>query len=161
VFAPFLPWPKTIIDEVNASRRAKRGTRVDLPKYKKITSMVDSTGTDGGKLTYVVKKAVSEIVNSGAVPGFQAAILEILDYNFIQQYTKVASKKTGALAFSTQWPAKLSGHVTMEAKSSATDPTGGGFCFKLGQNKITKEETAPAPLEYLGTEKTLGRQRQR
>jgi hypothetical protein len=161
VFDPFLPWPKTIIDEVNASRRAKRGERVDLPKYKNITSMVDSTGTDGGKLTYVVKKAVSEIVNSGAVPGFQAAILEILDYNFIQQYTKVASRKTGALAFSTQWPAKLSGHVTMEAKSSATDPTGGGFCFKLGQNKITKEEATPAPVEYLGNEKTLGRKRQR
>ena len=151
VFKPFLPWPQTIIDEVNASRRAKRGARVDLPKYKKITSMVDSTGTDGGKLTYVVKKAVSEIVNSGAVPGFQAAILEILDYNFIQQYTKLANKKTGALVFTTQWPAKLSGHVTMEAKSSATDPTGGGFCFKLGQNKITKEaeELTPAAPEVI------------
>lgn len=160
VFKPFLPWPRTIIDEVNASRNAPRGQRVDLPKYKKITSMVDSTGSDGGKLTYVTKKAVAEIVNSGAVPGFQPAILEILDYNFIQQYTTLASKKTGALAFSTQWPAKLSGHVTMEAKSSATDPTGGGFCFKLGQTKITKEEATPAPIEYIGTEKTLGRKRQ-
>ena len=163
VFNPFLPWPITIIDEINASRRAKRGARIDLPKYKKITSMVDSTGTDGGKLTYVTKKAVAEIVNSGAVPGFQAAILEILDYNFIQQYTKLASKKTGALAFNTQWPAKLSGHVTMEAKSSATVPTGGGFCFKLGETKLTKETELKVlgGQELLGTEKTLGRKRQR
>ena len=162
VFKPFLPWPQTIINEVNASRNALRGQRVDLPKYKKITSMVNSTGTDGGKLTYVVKKAVAEIVNSGAVPGFQAAVLEVLDYNFIQQYTALGNKKTGALVFSTQWPAKLDGHVTMEAKSSATDPTGGGFCFKLGQTNITKEseEAVPAAVEYLGTEKTLGRKRQ-
>jgi hypothetical protein len=162
-FKPFLPWPRTIIDEVNSSRNAPRGTRVDLPEYAPLFSNLKSTGTDGGKLTYVVKKTVSEIVNSGAVPGFQAAILEILDYNFIQQYTKLASKKTGALAFNTQWPAKLNGHVTMEAKSSATDPTGGGFCFKLGQTNITKEsdETIPAPVVYLGTEQTLGRPRQK
>jgi hypothetical protein len=161
VFKPFLPWPQTIIDEVNASRRAPRGQRVDLPKYKKITSMVDSTGTDGGKLTYVTKKAVAAIVNSGAVPGFQPAILEILDYNFIQQYTKLANKKTGALAFNTQWPAKLSGVVTMEVKSSATDPTGGGFSFKLGQANITKESEVPIERELLGSEKTLGRKRQK
>ena len=158
-FKPFLPWPRTIIDEVNASRTAARGTRVDLPEYAPLFANLKSTGTDGGKLTYVVKKAVADIVNSGAVPGFQAAILEILDYNFIQQYTTLASKKTGALAFNTQWPAKLDGHVTMEAKSSATDPTGGGFCFKLGQNKITKEDAVAEPV-YLGNEKTLGRKRQ-
>ena len=63
------------------------------------------------------------------------------------------------MAFNTQWPAKLDGHVTMEAKSSATDPTGGGFCFKLGQNKITKEDAVAEPV-YLGNEKTLGRKRQ-
>jgi hypothetical protein len=160
-FKPFLPWPRTIIDEVNASRLAPRGTRVAMPEYAPLFANFSGTGTDGGKLTYVTKKAVVDIVNSGAIPGFQAAILEILDYNFIQQYTKLASKKTGALAFSTQWPAKLNGHVTMEAKSSAPKPTSGGFCFKLGQTKITKEETVPAAVEYLGSEKTLGRKRQR
>ena len=150
-FKPYLPWPRTIIDEVNASRNAPRGSRVDLPEYAPLFVNLESTGTDGGKLTYVTKKAVSEIVNSGAVPGFQAAILEILDYNFIQQYTNLVSKKTGALAFSTQWPAKLNGKVTMEAKSSATEPTGGGFCFKLGQTNITKEaeELTPAAPEVI------------
>ena len=120
--------------------------------------MVDSTGSDGGKLTYVTKKAVMNVVNSGAVPEFQAAVLEILDYNFIQQYTSLV-KKSGALVFNTQWPAKLNGKVTMESKSSATVPTAGGFSFKLSPTGAVKEETVE-PV-YLGTEKTLGRKRQR
>lgn len=157
VFKPFLPWPQTIINEVNASRLAKRGQRVDLPKYKKITDMVKSEGSDGGKLTYVTKKAVIDIVNSGAVPEFQAAVLEILDYNFIQQYTSLV-KKSGALVFNTQWPAKLDGKVTMESKSSATVPTGGGFSFKLSPTGAVEENVEPV---YLGSEKTLGRTRQR
>ena len=145
VFKPFLPWPQTIIDEVNASRTAKKGQRYDLPKYKKLTSMVDSTGSDGGKLTYVTKKAVMQIVNSGAVPEFQAAVLEILDYNFIQQYTNLV-KKSGALVFNTQWPAKLNGKVTMESKSSATDPIAGGFSFKLSPTGAV-EEAEEVPLQ--------------
>ena len=142
-FKPFLPWPRTIVDEVNASRN--KNTKQSLPRYKKLTSMVDSTGSDGGKLTYVTKKAVINIVNSGAVPEFQAAVLEILDYNFIQQYTSLV-KKTGALVFNTQWPAKLNGRVTMESKSSATDPIAGGFSFKLSPTGAV-EEAEEMPLQ--------------
>jgi hypothetical protein len=99
-----------------------------MPKYRKLFQDLDSRGADGGKLTYVVKKAVIEMVNGGAVPEFQETILEILDYNFIQQYAKALR---GALAFSTQWPAKLDGVITMESKSGGTDPTKGGLNFKL------------------------------
>ena len=160
VFKPFLPWPSSIVDEINASRLAPRSQRVDLPKYKKITSMVDSTGTDGGKLTYVTKQAVKNIVNSGAVPEFQAAVLEILDYNFIQQYTSLV-RKSGALVFNTQWPAKLDGKITMENKSSAVDPGGGGFNFKLSPVGAVEETVEPAKPVQIGNEKTLGRKRQR
>jgi hypothetical protein len=123
-FKPFLPWPREIILLVNDSR--KNGTA--MPKYRKLFQDLDSRGADGGKLTYVVKKAVIEMVNGGAVPEFQETILEILDYNFIQQYAKALR---GALAFSTQWPAKLDGVITMESKSGGTDPTKGGLNFKL------------------------------
>jgi hypothetical protein len=126
-FKNFLPWPESIIDQVNASLKGK-GT-VPLPKYSTLTSKVGGKGTDGGKLTYVVKAAVMKIVNED-LPEFQAAVLEILDYNFIQQYTEI-EKKTGTLKFYTQWPAKLDGVVTMETKSGTTDPTKGGFSFKL------------------------------
>ena len=89
--------------------------------------------SDGGKLTYVIKKAVMEAVNEGgAFPEFQQVILEILDMNFIQQYADVSTKKgPKVMTFATQWPAKLEGKVSLESKSGATDPTKGGFSFKL------------------------------
>jgi hypothetical protein len=125
-FKPFLPWNASIIPTVRDS--LKNGT--PMTNYATLFADLDSRGNDGGKLTYVVKKAVMDIVNSGSVPEFQAAVLEILDYNFIQQYTTVTNK-TGKLNFHTQWPAKLNGVVTLETKSGGTDPTKGGFSFKL------------------------------
>lgn len=124
-FKKFLPWPMEIIAKVQDS--LKNGT--PMPRYQKLFANLESKGSDGGKLTYVVKDAVMEAVNGGAVPEFQAAILETLDYNFIQQYTKMG--RGGQLQFDTQWPAKLNGEVSLESKSGGTDPTKGGFSFKL------------------------------
>jgi hypothetical protein len=50
--------------------------------------------------------------------------------NFIQQYADYDAK-TRVMSFATQWPAKLEGKITLESKSGATDPTKGGFSFKL------------------------------
>jgi len=125
-FHKFLPWSLSIINEINDS--LKNGTT--MPKYAELFMGLKSRGEDGGKLTYVTKLAVMDIVNSGALPEFQSAILEILGYNFIQQYTDIENK-TGELIFNTQWPAQLDGVVTLETKSGATDPTKGGFSFKL------------------------------
>jgi hypothetical protein len=124
-FKKFLPWRPEIVAQVQDS--LKNGTA--MPRYQKLFANLQSKGNDGGKLTYVVKDAVMEAVNGGAVPEFQAAILETLDYNFIQQYTKMS--KGGQLQFDTQWPAKLNGIVSLESKSGGTDPTKGGFSFKL------------------------------
>jgi len=125
-FKKYLPWDvATITSAVKDS--LKNGT--PMPRYQKLFANLDSKGNDGGKLTYVVKDAVMEAVNGGAVPEFQAAILETLDYNFIQQYTKMG--RGGQLQFDTQWPAKLNGEVSLESKSGGTDPTKGGFSFKL------------------------------
>jgi hypothetical protein len=191
-FKKFLPWDvATITATVKDS--LKNGT--PMPKYQKLFANLDSKGNDGGKLTYVVKDAVMEAVNSGALPGFQAAILETLDYNFIQQYTKMG--KGGQLQFDTQWPAKLNGIVSLESKSGGTDPTKGGFSFKLKpagspptgmppyesdapSDQQTFSKTSATDLdaytqkssrikasaggvvpEKLGSDKTLGRKRQR
>jgi hypothetical protein len=137
-FKPFLPWDQSIIAQVNDSR--KNGTA--LPEYEDLFKDLDSKGSDGGKLTYVVKDAVMKMVNGGAVPEFQDVVLEVLDYNFIQQYAKVINK-TGEMQFHTQWPAKLDGVVTMESKSGGTDPTKGGLSFKL---KPKGSKAAPLPL---------------
>lgn len=123
-FVSFLPWDQSIVARVSDS--LKNGT--PMPKYKSLFEKLDSKGSDGGKLTYVTKAAVMNIVNSGKVPEFQAMVLEILDFNFIQQYAIASGNQ---VKFVTQWPAKLDGEVTMETKSGGTDPSKGGFSFKL------------------------------
>jgi hypothetical protein len=125
-FKRFLPWNVSAMTQM-VQDSLKNGT--PMPRYQKLFANLESKGSDGGKLTYVVKDAVMEAVNGGAVPEFQAAILETLDYNFIQQYTKMG--RGGQLQFDTQWPAKLNGEVSLESKSGGTDPTKGGFSFKL------------------------------
>jgi hypothetical protein len=131
-FVPFLPWDQSIVAQVTDS--LKKGT--PMPKYRSLFEKLDSKGNDGGKLTYVTKAAVMNIVNGGKIPEFQAVVLEILDFNFIQQY---ATASGNTVKFYTQWPAKLDGEVTMETKSGGTDPSKGGFSFKL------KPKGAPAP----------------
>jgi hypothetical protein len=137
-FKPFLPWDISIINQVRDSM--KQGSK--MPKYRSLFADLVSKGEDGGKLTYVTKLAVMKIINSGAVPEFQACVLEILDYNFIQQYTTIENK-TGKLRFVTQWPAKLDGKVTIETKSGGTDPTKGGFSFKLKPAGASADEDLP------------------
>lgn len=128
IFKKFLPWKSEIITLVNDSRKNK--TR--LSQYQTLWADIQFTkenATDGGKLTHAVKNAVKQIINSGGIPEFEAAILEILDYNFIQQDTVI--RKGGQIYFKTNWPAKVEGRVTVETKSGAGDPTKGSFSFKL------------------------------
>lgn len=131
-FKKFLPWPQEIIAEVNDSLK----NNTPLPQYQSLWANIgfkkEDRATDGGKLTHAVKNAVKEIINSGGIPEFEAAILEILDYNFIQQDTVV--RKGGQMYFKTNWPAKINGRVTVETKSGAGDPTKGSFSFKLHFN---------------------------
>lgn len=146
-FMRFLPWDRSIVDQVKDS--LKNGT--EMPKYQSLFAELDSKGSDGGKLTYVTKTAVMDMINGGVVPGFEAVVLDILDYNFIQQYATYQGNKTGVVAFSTQWPAKLDGRVTMESKSGGTDPTKGGFSFKLSP----KNAPMPKADELMGDDEAL------
>jgi hypothetical protein len=126
-FRTFLPWGREIVAQVNDSR--KNGT--EMPEYQNLWSNItfEKASSDGGKLTHAVKLAVRDIINSGGITEFEAAILEILDYNFIQQDTKL--RANGQMYFKTNWPARIDGRVTVELKSGATDPTKGSFSFKL------------------------------
>lgn len=125
-FHEFLPWSLSSINEIIATRKEK----TDLPAYQKLWAgrLENSRAADYGKLTYVVKEEVMRAINDGELPGFDATILEILGYNFIQQDAKVVR---GVMNFATQWPAKLNAKVTVETKAGATDPTKGSFSFKL------------------------------
>ena len=125
-FHKFLPWSLSSINEIIATRKEK----TDLPQYQDLWAgrLQNSRAADYGKLTYVVKEEVMRAINDGDLPGFDAVVLEILGYNFIQQDAKV---NRGVMNFTTQWPAKLNAKVTVETKAGATDPTKGSFSFKL------------------------------
>jgi hypothetical protein len=128
-FLPFLPWDQNIVEQVKYSMKNK----TPMKKYERLWNMFEwkKDSSDGGKLAYAVKNKVMELVNGGAIPNFEAAILEILDFNFIQQDTVISKN---VMYFKTNWPAKINGRVTIESKSGATDPTKGGFSFKLHFN---------------------------
>ena len=76
-----------------------------------------------------------------AIPEFADTILQVLEMNFIQQYTDYHSN--GELTFATQWPSKLEGVVTLENKSSAKEPSSAGFSFKLGRNAQDYDDPGP------------------
>mgnify|MGYP003338533674 FL=1 len=57
---------------------------------------------------------------------------------------------------STQWPAKLDGKITVENKSSAQDPTSGGFSFKLGRtDSSVSSEPGQAEVDGLSPENDM------
>lgn len=128
----------------------KQRQDVKLPsKYSKLYSdIASSSASDGGKLVYAIKKEVADSVNNkDGIPTFKDAVLQILEMNFIQQYTDYAN---GQLKFATQWPAKLDGNISVENKSSAVDPTAGGFSFKLGRvDDSVSTEPGEGPVDNL------------
>lgn len=134
-FNKFLPWTDKVMQQAEQSLslyNANRKQESMLPaKYQILWADAGFKGdsSDGGRLMYIVKKAVIDAVNDNdAIPNYQGGVLEILDMNFMQQY---ATYKGGKIVFTTQWPAKLDGKVTLSSKAGSTDPTKGGFSFKL------------------------------
>jgi len=133
-FLPFAEKAPQLSGAAKASVDAKKKKEDYLlpAKYKPLIDDIKSENASmGGKLIYAIKKEVASAINQrDALPEFKPAILELLEMNFMQQYT---DESGGQLKFATQWPAKLDGEISVENKSSATDPTAGGFSFKLGR----------------------------
>ena len=154
---------KELLDEYEALEQEMRETpeyrlylfkkkkNLPLPEYKDLWSDIafKKPSSDGGKLTHAVKLAVMQAVNEGrALPEFADVILAVLDMNFVQQYADF-DPKSRVMSFATQWPAKLEGNISLESKSGATDPTKGGFSFKLSR---TEPKTNLAEPNELGVE---------
>lgn len=133
-FLPFADKHPTLESRAKQSLDAgKKRQDVPLPTQFKVmfSDIKSDKASDGGKLIYAIKKEVASAINErDGIPEFDAAVLQILEMNFIQQY---ADYKGGELTFATQWPAKLHGDISVVNKSSAVDPTAGGFSFKLGR----------------------------
>ena len=119
-----------------------------------LNSVASQTATPGGKIIYAIKREVADAVNNKeALPEFKAMVLEILEMNFVQQYTDYQKRHKYEFTFETQWPAKLDGKVSLENKSSAKEPTTGGFSFKLGRtdDSVSYEPGEPR-VDDLGSE---------
>jgi hypothetical protein len=132
------------INSIKGQKNEKGIQSLGLPKiYQPLLSTVHSEkASDGGKMVYVIKKTIAQVVNSKAViPEFADTILQVLEMNFIQQYTDYHSN--GEITFATQWPSKLEGVVTMENKSSAVEPSSAGFSFKLGRDSNDYDDPGP------------------
>jgi hypothetical protein len=135
------------IDSINSIKGQKNEKGIQalpLPKiYQPLISDVNSEkASDGGKLVYSIKKTIAHQINAKAViPEFADTILQVLEMNFIQQYTDYHAN--GEITFATQWPSKLEGVVTMENKSSAVEPSSAGFSFKLGRSANDYDEVGP------------------
>lgn len=125
------------VDSINT------GDNIPLVSVQEIIQKVRSeTATDGGKFVYLMKKEIADAINKrDAIPEFKDTVLAILEMNFIQQYTDYNAN--GELTFATQWPAKLNGIVTVENKSSASEPSSAGFSFKLGRSASDYEVPDP------------------
>lgn len=118
--------------------------------YQPLLSGVNSKSdkvTDGGKLVYSIKKVISWAVNeNNAIPEFATTVLQVLEMNFIQQYTDY--NNSGEITFATQWPATLEGVISLENKSSAVEPSSAGFSFKLGRS--SSDYLVPGPDDVIG-----------
>jgi hypothetical protein len=91
-------------------------------------SIQASKGTDGGKLVYVVTKKLVDIINSGVIKNFRTTVLELLDENFVQIFTRIIG---GKLVTKVLWPGKVDGKVALHTKISPGDPGAAGLSFKV------------------------------
>lgn len=172
---PFTPDMANMIQN-NYAKDAPLPKRMVNTFSKRISPKVmASASTMGGKIWYAVTKDVIEAVNDkDAVKDFQKAIIQSLGYNFIQLYTNIKGDKLVTEAF---WPATISGEVRLKTKGSSLQPTSGKISVEISPGKGSdmppepggverprakkSVKAAPEPTKKYGTEKTLGRKRQK
>jgi hypothetical protein len=151
-FLPFSNTPKieALAKQSIDAKKQRRDSPLPSQFRPLFSDIASETASEGGKLVYAIKKEVASAVNDrNGIPEFKTAVLQILEMNFIQQY---ADYKGGEMTFSTQWPAKVSGDISVVNKSSAVDPTAGGFSFKLGRVTADDEPGVEGPADELPAE---------
>ena len=109
-----------------------KGVEAMPEKFNKLISapsIQQSKGTDGGKLAYVITKDLVNIINSSTlIDKFRKTVLELLDENFIQIFSRIISKK---LVTKVLWPGKVDGNVALHTKMSPGSPGDAGLSFKV------------------------------
>jgi hypothetical protein len=122
---PFTPEDMNLI-AANIKGQAK------LPaKYNRIikSRTIKSRATAGGILAYCTIKDFVDTFNSQQpIKDFRSTVLEILDENFVQIFSRVVS---GKLTAKVLWPGKIDGTVMLWTKAEAAAPSAAGLSFKV------------------------------
>ncbi len=128
MYKKVLPFTSTDM-QIILDNMAGRG---NLPaKYNKILKSrnIKARARAGGILFYATAKDLVETINElQPIPDFRQAVLEILDMNFVQIFSRV---KGGKLTADVLWPGKVDGNVLLWTKAEAANPGSAGLSFKV------------------------------
>ena len=128
IYQSILPFSSDDIEKIKNNIKGL----VKLPaKFNKIikTKNVTARATEGGKLVYAVAMDLIKIFNEQQpIKDFRQSILEILDFNFIQIFSRVIG---GKLTATILWPGKVDGTVLLWSKAEAATPSKAGLGFKI------------------------------
>jgi hypothetical protein len=100
-------------------------------KYNKILKSrnITARARAGGILFYCAAKDLVETINTNQpMPDLRQTILEILDMNFVQIFSRVVG---GKLTADVLWPGKVDGNVLLWTKAEAASPSSAGLSFKV------------------------------
>lgn len=118
---PLMPFNEEDINKILTNIKM-RGTTTIPARFKKFGKepymKPSAKGTIGGSVVYFLTKDLVRVINTGLIPGFRETILELLDENFMQIFTRIVG---GKLVFKVLWPGKVDGNVSLYTKISATD----------------------------------------
>jgi len=90
---------------------------------------IAARATAGGILFYCAAKDLVETFNKNTpIPDFRQAVLEILDENFVQIFSRIVG---GKLIAKVLWPGKIDGNVSLWTKAEASTPSKQGLSFKV------------------------------
>jgi hypothetical protein len=115
-----LPISPETMDMIANNIKMKGTTKLpaSLMKFTKEPYMKPTKGTPGGTIVYYFTKELVKLVNEGLIPGFRETVLELLDENFMQIFTRAVG---GKLIFKVLWPGKIDGNVSLYTKLSSAD----------------------------------------
>jgi hypothetical protein len=119
-FQKLLPMSEDTMNMIAQNIKMKGTTKLpaSLLKFTQSPYMKPSKGTPGGAIVYFFTKELVRIVNEGLIPGFRETVLELLDENFMQIFTRIVG---GKLVFKVLWPGKVDGNVSLYTKLSSAD----------------------------------------
>ena len=128
LYKNLLPFTNEDIQSINANIKG----RGDLdPKFDAIIASraIKSRARKGGILMYATAKDLVETINTTQpIPDFRQTVLNVLDMNFVQIFSRVVG---GKLKADVLWPGKIDGNVLLWTKAEAAAPSSAGFSFKV------------------------------